>query len=264
MNYENLVARSKHLRPDSNYPVYPPYHQGPYLEEYFFNQYRPTERLYLPIFWTACYNTGVGGIQEFLNTLDQDKAYFTVSQHDDAPREHLPPNTKIFNAGGNQGGIPIPLICSPFPEIKKCERDIFCSFRGAITHPIRQKMTEVDPRLVIEIVQPSSFDTIGRFEDLLARSVFSLCPRGYGATSFRLYETIQYESIPVYLYDKLWLPYQEELNWNEFAVLIHESEIHRLAEILNTINIDKMQNKLQEVKRFFTLLEVCKYITSKL
>ena len=30
-------------------------------------------------------------------------------------------------------------------------------------------------------------------------SLFSLCPRGYGPTSFRLYESIQLGSIPVYI-----------------------------------------------------------------
>jgi hypothetical protein len=40
-------------------------------------------------------------------------------------------------------------------------------------------------------------------------SVFTLSPRGYGRTSFRLFELLQYGSVSVYLYDDVaWTPYQ--------------------------------------------------------
>ena len=39
-------------------------------------------------------------------------------------------------------------------------------------------------------------------------SYFSLCPRGYGRTSYRLAESIQLGRVPVVLYsDVLWVPY---------------------------------------------------------
>jgi len=30
----------KNLRPSANYPIYPPYHKGDYLEEYFYKFYK--------------------------------------------------------------------------------------------------------------------------------------------------------------------------------------------------------------------------------
>lgn len=44
----------------------------------------------------------------------------------------------------------------------------------------------------------------------VARSgVFALAPRGYGRTSFRLFEMLQYGVVPLYLYDDTpWAPYQ--------------------------------------------------------
>ena len=64
-------------------------------------------------------------IQNFLNSLDPNRKYFTVSQHDDAPREFLPPDTISFSAGGNRGNIPIPLICSRMENIPDNKKDIF-------------------------------------------------------------------------------------------------------------------------------------------
>ena len=59
-----------------------------------------------------------------------------------------------------------------------------------------------------------------RFVELMSRSVFALCPRGYGRTSYRMYEALQLGCIPVYIHDESWLPYADELDWREFAVLV--------------------------------------------
>ena len=144
---KNLIDVFSDYRPVPTYPVYPPYHQGLYLEDYFFDWFTKnnieSERLYIPVFWTTCYiENKTNGLQDILSKLNPNLKYFTVAQHDDAIQEILPPDTISFNAGGNGGGIPIPLICSPIPEIykKNVERDIFCSFVGSITHPIRVMM----------------------------------------------------------------------------------------------------------------------------
>ena len=79
-------------------------------------------------------------IQPYLDALPDTK-YFTVSQHDDAVAEKLPPGTISFEGGGNGNGIPLPLICSKLPSVKTdVDRDIFCSFVGSDTHPIRDRI----------------------------------------------------------------------------------------------------------------------------
>ena len=44
------------FRPEALYPIYPPYHQGEYLEEYFFKRWNneniKSDRKYIDIFWT--------------------------------------------------------------------------------------------------------------------------------------------------------------------------------------------------------------------
>jgi hypothetical protein len=43
--------------------------------------------------------------------------------------------------------------------------------------------------------------------NVLARSVFALCPRGYGKSSFRIAEAIHYGAVPVYVSDEFVFPY---------------------------------------------------------
>ena len=159
-NYQkHLIEIFSNFRPNPKYPTYPPYHEGLYLEDYFFDYFTKnniqTDRYYIPVFWTTCYvDSCFSGLQEIINTLDPNLKYFTVAQHDDAIRERLPKDTISFNAGGNGGGIPIPLVCSPIKdEVKpKLEKDIFCSFVGSITHPIRNMMYQTlinNPKYVI-------------------------------------------------------------------------------------------------------------------
>lgn len=66
-----------------------------------------------------------------------------------------------------------------------------------------------------------------------ARSVFTLCPRGNGPSSFRIFESLEHRSIPVYIHDDdLILPMQQELDWSEFCVLISQEDLVHLKDIL--------------------------------
>ena len=103
--------KNTNLRPEALYPVYPPYHQGFYLEEYFFNWIKKNnikiKREYIDIFWTNIYCNAASkksqliNIQSELNELDPSKSYFTICQHDDGPLENLPNNTLIFRRFSN-------------------------------------------------------------------------------------------------------------------------------------------------------------------
>ena len=51
-----VYLKEDYLRPKSLTPIYPPYHQGEYLEEYFYSHYQQLEdkpeREYIDIFWS--------------------------------------------------------------------------------------------------------------------------------------------------------------------------------------------------------------------
>jgi len=276
-----MVVDFKHLRPPANYPIYPPYHNGDYIEEYFYKFYLQNKIAFdktgftlIPVFWTNVYITNINRhlLQPYLDVLPPGK-YFTVSQHDDAITESVPEGTLCFEAGGNRSGIPIPLICSPLTDEQirpVLNKDIFCSFVGSINAPIRERLFHLfnrDSNFYFSVQMWSNqvqSDRLAHFIELTKRSHFSLCPRGYGAQSFRLYEVLQLGSIPVFIYDKDWFPFSDEINWSEFCVLIHETQIPDIKNILSNISIDQ-QNKMLEAgkniyKKYFTLESTSKQI----
>lgn len=265
-NYQrHLVEIFSKYRPDPTYPTYPPYHKGLYLEDYFFDRFIKEDivlnRYYIPIFWTTCYiENKCSGLQENLNSLDPSKKYFAVAQHDDAIRERLPTDTLEFTFNGNRGGILLPPICSPIPEEIKpigLNRDIFCSFVGSNTNPIRNLMFNVlkdNPKYLLSIrnwtpsVPKNDFDN---FIEMTSRSIFSLCPRGYGRSSFRLHEAMQLGSIPVYIYDQKWFPFDDEIDWNEFCVLIDVKDIYNIDFILSEYSKEKIEKMQTNLKKYW-------------
>tara|TARA_R110001632_G_scaffold162927_1_gene281371 strand:+ start:1593 stop:2429 length:837 start_codon:yes stop_codon:yes gene_type:complete len=261
-----------------NYPVYPPYHKGEYLEDYYMtfsdSNTINTDRIYIPVSWTTYYCDGYNRneLQSFLNNLDPSLKYYTVCQHDDAPQENLPEDTLIFSAGGNcekSGVIPIPLVCSPLPSelIVERERTILLSFVGSVTHPIRQKCIEsLRDESDVELAFSNwsnrvPEDNFKYFINKTLSSKFCLAPRGYGASSFRMYEAMQLGSIPVYVTDKVYTPFTDVLDWNDFAVIIKEKDISSIHEILLSYDEDRivmMQKNLKEVwNKYFSIDAVC-------
>jgi len=202
-----------------------------------------TDRIYLPIFWTNNYcRYGFRSnmkVQQFLDTsIRDDRRYFTVVQNADGVLERLPRNVKVFAAGG-VGDVPIPLLCDSHAR-RRVPRDVLASFVGILHHwannrkGVRSRMlNELCDNPDICIVEASADRSL--FETMMERSVFALCPRGYGKTSFRLYEAMQMGAIPVYIYDEPWLPYTELLNWREFCVPCHIDDIHTLTDNLRSI-----------------------------
>jgi len=68
------------------------------------------------------------------------------------------------------------------------------------------------------------------YADSMASAKFSLCPRGKGAGSIRLFESMKMGRACVILSDD-WHR-QEEVDWDSFSITVAESEAHRLPQIL--------------------------------
>ena len=248
---------------------YPPYNT--IIFEDFFCQYMirnniQTERIYLPILWTNFYlsrGNGDGYMQDlqiFLDSLDRTKKYFTVLQYDDGILQDLKDlDILVFCSGGGGSknvpeknlGYPIPLLCQPSPYINlNKSRDIKCNFVGVISgrHKIREEIRNnflgMSEWIISEKLPYSSY------EDIMEKSVFTLCPRGYGATSFRICESLQYGSIPVYIYDKPWIPWKKEFDFNEIGILVSADKIKDLKNIIDSKNqndIDLYRKRGKEI-----------------
>jgi hypothetical protein len=268
------------LRKDSGI-IYPPFSEM-YFEKYFYNYMLAHPDIadrYIPIFWTENQISNwdhnmQNQRQNAVNTLDTTKTYFTVVQHDDGITGTTLPKTIVFGMAG-VGNIPLPLTYtnpSLFESLRNTPKTIFCSFTGSITHPCRATVCNYlinKPNVVINThpwTNQISDDKQKTFIDIMSRSRFTLAPRGYGKTSFRMYEALELKSIPVYVYDHPWLPYTELIDWNKMAVLVHVNDIHALYERLLRITDDEVASMLdyyEQHRHLFSYEGMCEYVLNK-
>lgn len=254
-----------------------------------------TSLVYLPIYWTNLQNhpnftSSIAKydilLQRALQTLPPDTRYVTMVQHDDGPRLTLPKNTIIM--GACTGTVPLPLLYEDTTQYLEQQTRLstshfashfashqwLASFVGTDTHPVRAAMVrQLTQQHITCHVKPSWSAAVPqedakRFIDITLSSRFCLAPRGYGRSSFRFFEAIQLDTIPVYVWDDIkWLPYQEILDYDAFSVSVHVSELHTLYERLKSItekDYEHMVTHLHDVKRWFTLEGMCEYIVAYL
>ena len=121
---------------------------------------------------------------------------------------------------------------------------LLASFAGSCcNHPIRQRLKAyaTDDILVDDLsgsILPAftsgSGDEIDRltehFKSISRDSFFSLCPRGVGASSVRIFEVMQMGRCPVIISDE-WSPPQG-IAWEQFSLRIAEDDLPNLRAIL--------------------------------
>jgi len=248
--------------------TYPPFNNM-IFEEFFYNYITNndvTNRVYLPILWTNFYLSrgnaeyDMSDLQYFLDSLDKTKKYFTILQYDDGILQNIDHlDIIVYGAGGGGKknvprknlGIEIPLICKPNPNIKIRNKDILAGFVGALNgrHEVRDIMVkELLGQSGFFISNSLSYDG---FSEVMERNVFSLCPRGYGSTSFRICESLQYGSIPVYIFDNPWIPWKNEFNFEDIGILIDKDNIKNIPDILKSKTDLDINRYLDNGKRIY-------------
>lgn len=225
--------------------------------------------------------------------------YFTIVQHDDGILLDIPKKIKdkltIF--GACTGDIPLPLIYEDtantldkyyYKYSPNTKKEFLASFVGSETHPVRQILTgklrqiaespdklrengEIRLQSAKTWTNSVSDSAADNFLDMTIKSRLCLAPRGYGRSSFRFFEAIQLNVIPVYIWDDIeWLPYKDFLNYEEFSISINVNQLNLLEDKLESIaNTNKdiyanMLNKLSEVKPYFSLEFMGYYILHRM
>ena len=160
--------------------------------------------------------------------------------------------------------LPFPhaAVNSGKPSMKK---DIFYSFIGAdttalINSQLRRNifnLQHLPQALVIEheefhwriISEQSLWQKIRKiltqdekrrrleYIDTLRRSRFSLCPRGFGISTIRFWESLQAGAIPVLFSDEMQLP--TGIDWSECILQIPENQVESIIEKIADIPQDK-------------------------
>ena len=138
---------------------------------------------------------------------------------------------------------------NPFLRSLRAGREVssppnLASFSGADSHPLRAQLLEMaDPLAWHDIIvtaterhkfqipvdpQLKPFQLI--FIDSILDAKFSLCPRGHGAGSYRVQESLALGRAPVIISDD-WVP-PADLDWEQFAIFVAEDSLHDLPAIL--------------------------------
>ncbi len=271
-----VLELGKQFRPATS-QIYPPFKNGRYMEEYFYeyalnhkNEIE-TDIVYIPVFWTNLQNHPAFSKQKqnynilltrALLQFPQDTKYFTIVQHDDGPQLTLPNNTIIF--GACTGTIPLPLIYEDttnqlLNKSRTYKKDLLASFVGTLTHKVRERLANTvqnvkDIKLVTkphsDWTNSVSKSAAELFIDLTLNSKFCLAPRGYGRSSFRFFEAMLLDCIPVYFWDDIeWLPYKDILDYSKFSLSIQEKDIEKTIDILKSISEEKYVSMLEEMKK---------------
>jgi hypothetical protein len=122
------------------------------------------------------------------------------------------------------------------------EKRYLFSFIGRQSHPIRSKVFNLAfERSDILVEDSSNYDFFSKLTDRrldrqkyyfekLIQSKFSLCPRGSGANSLRLFESMKLGVVPVIISDR-WIP-PRGIKWTDFSIIVKEKNIHDLEKII--------------------------------
>jgi hypothetical protein len=142
------------------------------------------------------------------------------------------------------------------------EKKYLFTFIGRNSHEIRSSLFNLKFKRPDILIKDSSktFDLWSRREyrkkvdrqkyyyDMLLRSKFSLCPRGCGASSMRIFESMKLGISPIIVSDNWILP--KGPMWDEFSILIKEKNINDLEKIVESRS-DSFQEMGQKASSAF-------------
>jgi exostosin family protein len=77
---------------------------------------------------------------------------------------------------------------------------------------------------------PAMMEFKRQYAEVITRSKFVLCPRGYGSSgSYRVFETMRSGRVPVIISDR-WVPWSN-IEWSKFSLRVREKDIASLPNI---------------------------------
>jgi hypothetical protein len=123
------------------------------------------------------------------------------------------------------------LVLEDDVSFSKCT--LLFSFVGRVANcpDVRNRIMSLKhPRAYLEDAWSNQSDGDKRYADLLQKSKFVLCPRGYGASTWRLFETLRAGRVPVIISDEWLTP--RGLEWDKFSIRVPEREVDRIPTLL--------------------------------
>lgn len=137
--------------------------------------------------------------------------------------------------------VPNELVAQIYDANDTAQRKFLYSFVGAASHRCRKGVFALADRnpAILDTSDFNVWDCTAEerlaaerlYADIMAESLYVLCPRGIGTSSYRLFETMQAGRAPVIISDQWVEPPQ--VNW-DFALRIRESDVSEIPEWLQS------------------------------
>ncbi len=188
---------------------------------------RDLRKIYFKNAFTVCYGL-FDGLAELFNDIGVQTVF--------TPRASIRKNSV-----GHVRIEPLPYVAIngvPPADYK----DISCSFVGIVwSHPIRKNIPNIAKNIPDSVVKIRSkwIEKAGsqEYKNIMARSQFSLCPRGYADNSIRFWESLQAGAIPILISNYARLP--GGFDWTTCVLRVPEEKINDIANILRSITVEQ-------------------------
>lgn len=207
-------------------------------------------------------NFGVNVTNNIIKNLKTDKIRVFVCQHILVDKLNFEDSDIVFTPhsflGDKFHSIPHYALNYDEKYIKQNKKRLFSFIGSSKTHKIRKEIIEVYPENCYDSNEVWGLDKKiikenfkEKYIELLGDSTFSLCPRGTGVSSVRLFESMAMNSIPVIIADGYKKPFREFIDWDKFSIQILEKDINKINDILKSIPEKEIKNKQKFLKSIY-------------
>ena len=135
-------------------------------------------------------------------------------------------------------------------EEKSYLANLVCALNNNLRHILYDTLIN-QPNIYVS--KKISFEN---YKKVLSGSMFTFCPKGNGLSSYRFFESFHLNTIPILIADKVILPYEDEINYNDFIIRIdelHSNDFDYILKKLNSVNYEQMILNLNKIRTRFTL-----------
>lgn len=99
------------------------------------------------------------------------------------------------------------------------------------------------------------------FSSILQKTKFSLCPRGTGPSTIRIWDSLALGCVPVLFGKDLKMPLSQKVNWDEVCIFVDQSRIATLhMNIKEECFKEKQIKGLEVFKKYFNIRNIHKSI----
>lgn len=209
---------------------------------------------------------GIPNTQKIISENISDKKRIFICQHIYVNKLKFNETDIIFtpHAYMNDNYISIPHYAVNIDRLTITDnrRNLF-SFIGSIsTHITRKVLVQNYPNNCFDskvhwgLELNLSQDFRNKYINLLSDTIFSICPRGTGISSVRLFESMAMGCIPIIIGDNYEPPLSDIIDWNEISITIPEDGIlnddgylipNIISDYIKQNDIKQVSNKVLEV-----------------